>query len=721
MSTVTSIIQDQASGLKITGIPVPHSERVYCVAFSPDGRFLVSGSVNRQVNLWKIGETELADYLKGHTKFVWSLAFAPDGKTLVSTSGDGNLFFWDLERRTHYRIEESHYSIVYPLYDVACSPDGQYVAAGCSDGLVRLWSTSSRRPPWKLKGHTSEVYSVAFSPDGKRLASGGNDATIRYWDLEDKREIEILSRPGSRVSSLAFSGDGRFLASASTDAGIYLVDLKDNHSRVLTGHHGVVWSIAFSPDSRLLISGGNDHSVRLWDVASGELIRILEGHLDEVNGVAFSPDGRHAASASNDRTVRLWDLTLLNERPETYLKLIRGKRRELVFGNELLAFLRTHRASLEQAYLETEFTSHAVRRLRPLLERKNPPPLGLVHDLGRALFGPGEIPVPDPENDTPYTRFLYRLGSRRRRGAEQCKLNDFETGLLLGWLLRDIDFPAAGRAPAGHSRLQLTRLLETVLSRPEKKKAAPPLLRPQDQAVIDQRLKTLEGPGLRLLLDLLLEEEADPEGESEKLALLPEHLPPQLPELYAQLLNLAPRLLSDDHRGSQDYSCGGYLGLTHKGQLDSLALSEHLYPAKLLRHRILNREALYYGREGEAEKQRRLTLVITQAGFELAGSGRQLARALTLASRKLLSGHAGELRQTFFGADWIPPTDLRPALAVRRIINFEEPHGLEAKSCSPRYVSRRASGAAIFNSWSSSGSSRRISGTSSKTMVRYRT
>lgn len=694
MNAILHRSREAFPGLEISSTVIPHSERVYCVAFSPDGKTLASGSVNRQVNLWKVGETELADYLKGHTKFVWSLAFSPGGKTLASTSGDGNLFIWDLEKRAFCRIEESHYSIIYPLYDVACSADGKYIAAGCSDSFVRLWSTTSRRPPWKLTGHASEVYSVAFSPDSRLLASGGNDATIRFWDLESKSESGLKVAPGGRISALDFSPDGRFLAAASTNANIHIIDLGSYESRALKGHEGVVWGVAFSPDSQTLISGGNDHTVRLWEVAGGELVHTLEGHLDEVNDVAFSPDGRLAASAANDRTVRVWDLAPLMEQPETHLHLVR-RAAEKVIDESLLDFIRGQRRSYRAARTGGGRIETSIAWLKPALRRQNPPPLGLVHDLGRVLTRP---PAGPPDSLSPaqprthdYDILLAELSrSELRKTVVQLELSNWELGILLDRCLAGLTFTPPIPAPAGQARARTARLLEAALAGitpapglAEKQADAPenPFLPPGDLKRLRQRLQALDGPTIRLLLDLAkIESETD--VAPELFSLLPaESLPPQLGKLYCEILARTPKAVFHERHGSQVSPAGGYQGLTHKGALDSLALSEHFYPEKLLRHRILNREALYYGREGERPRRRRLNLVLLQSGPETRGAARDLGKALALSLLKQLVTGPGELRFAFCNTPWpTPPGRIEAGTILPRLLAERSDPELETEA-----------------------------------------
>jgi len=236
-----------------------------------------------------------------HSEDVFSVTFSPDGRLLASGSGDNTVKLWDVATGALVRTLTGH--------SVAFSPDGGLLASGSLDNTVKLWDVATGALARTLAGHINSVASVAFSPDGRRLASGSVDNTVKLWDVATGEELRVLAGHTLIVDSVAFSPDGRLVASGSFGTTILLWDVATGALvRSLAGHTSwiSVTSVAFSPDGRLLASGSGDETVKLWDVATGREVRTLSGHSDCVWSVAFSPDGRLLASASSDCTVRLW-------------------------------------------------------------------------------------------------------------------------------------------------------------------------------------------------------------------------------------------------------------------------------------------------------------------------------------------------------------------------------------------------------------------------------
>lgn len=293
-----------------------HAERVWAVAFSPDGQTLASGSADETVILWDVESGQQVRALEGHTGRVLDVAFSPDGQTLASGSTDNTVRLWRIADGTLLRSMEGHTEGV---WSVAFSPDGQTLASASDDGTVILWGVENGQQLQILEGHTGGVGSVAFSPDGTILASGDGNKVI-IWEVTGGRQygqVYQLSGYTGFVRSLAFSPDGTILASGSEDRLVRLWDVSDDWERATVrgiGQGSWAKTVAFSPDGAALAQAGGD-KVILWNVESGQQLQIVEGGMDIVESAAFSPDGSILAVGNGNGTVLLWDVRGVTARP----------------------------------------------------------------------------------------------------------------------------------------------------------------------------------------------------------------------------------------------------------------------------------------------------------------------------------------------------------------------------------------------------------------------
>ena len=335
-------------------IPFGHSNAVNDVAFSPDGKTILTASLDATVKLWDTDGRETYTF-KEHTDYVSNAVFAPDGRAVLSSSADGTALLWNLKgelMQTFQAAPDSEITAIAmstdgqsillgdidggiklyrpdgnniltvdydtertPITALAISPDGRSILAGSHGNTARLWDTSGKLLH-TLKGHTSHVSDVAFSPDGTMILSADWGGTVHLWN-KDGTPLHSFSAHESGLNTLAFSPDGQKILTGSDDGTVRLWDRGGTALQVFTGRETAVNSGAISPDGQQVLAGFEDGTTMLWHI-DGRQLQTLRGHTQAVTDLVFSPDGRTLWLGTDGPNLNLLDLDGPN------LKVLRG-------------------------------------------------------------------------------------------------------------------------------------------------------------------------------------------------------------------------------------------------------------------------------------------------------------------------------------------------------------------------------------------------------------
>jgi len=339
-----------------------HSNAVEVVLFSPDNKFIYTGSQDKSIRIWDFVTGVQIISITGHSNWVSNLVFFQNGDRVLSSSWDKSLKVWDRTLWHENSSSTNKNNHKERVRTCNISKDAKFIVSGAEDAKVKIWDDKGNLIN-NITFHKGQVQSVRFSNDCKFVISNSSDGIINIFDVAsgniihsyekkyclycdfspsgkqffysqldpsfnpetfepckdnnslylcDTETGQLINRfedHNGNINQAASSMDFKFIFTASDDRTVKMFEVSSGKCvKTFNGHTGDVKSVGVSIDGKLLVSGGWDNSVKIWSIESGECIRTLIGHTNLVFLVGFSADTKWILSSSRDATSRIWDV-----------------------------------------------------------------------------------------------------------------------------------------------------------------------------------------------------------------------------------------------------------------------------------------------------------------------------------------------------------------------------------------------------------------------------
>ncbi len=288
------------------------SDSITTLEFSPDGRnIIVAGSPKKSadgIKILRVPDGQTVKTLDGNPCTVISMSFEDGGNILKTGNLDGNVSKWNLDSGKQLNGKTVSLCRTKRTYEweTSFSPDLQVSAQRTGEKELTVKNTETGKIIKKIEADGYRIYS-RLSENGKKLfIKSDNGFTMYNLATNEKREFDETSRTGSTID---LTNDGSLFAEGRGYGGnpIKITETTTGKVRYLNGHPGVIGGIDYSPDGEILAVGGSDGIIYLFSPTQKKLLKKLTSHTKPIKKLAFSPDGKLLVSADDDGILKVWD------------------------------------------------------------------------------------------------------------------------------------------------------------------------------------------------------------------------------------------------------------------------------------------------------------------------------------------------------------------------------------------------------------------------------
>jgi WD40 repeat protein/tRNA A-37 threonylcarbamoyl transferase component Bud32 len=296
------------------GPTLQHEGPVSALEFSRDGKMLLTGSFDSAARLWDLAGKPLSPRLR-HQGGIYCIAVSPDGKAILTGSGDRTARLWGVAATSPLGPVLAHDKMIFPL---AFSPDRRTILIRDSADTVRLRDAESGENVGEPLRHEYPILAGAIGRDrktvvtlGEKNHTGENNHTTRIWDATTGKEVANLDH-WKEAEAVACSPDGKSVLTGCWWGRAWIWDgtagWPKEPKKLEPPIAGPIFAVAFSPDGKTFLTGARDRAAQLWDAATGKPIGAPLNQGSGVYALAFSPEGNAVLTGGSDGTAQLWDV-----------------------------------------------------------------------------------------------------------------------------------------------------------------------------------------------------------------------------------------------------------------------------------------------------------------------------------------------------------------------------------------------------------------------------